>query len=40
MLTPQPLPPTPLVLPSMRVPDLAWVPVPPFKRVPVPVRVH
>lgn len=40
MLTPQPLPPTPLVLPSLRVPDIVWVPIPPRRPVPVPVRVH
>lgn len=40
MLTPLPPAPTPLVCPPVRLPDVAWVPVPPFKRVPVPVRAQ
>lgn len=32
--------PTPISLPPIRMPDVAWVPVPPYKRVPVPVNVH
>lgn len=32
--------PTPILCPPVRMPDVAWVPTPPFTRVPVPVRVY
>lgn len=40
MLTPLPPTPLPLVCPGARVPDITWVPVLPFKIVPIPVRVQ
>ena len=40
MLTIRPLPPTPLICPPVRLPELQWVPIPPAVRVPVPVLVH
>lgn len=40
MLTPLPSPPLPMTLPPLRAPDVAWVPIPPYTKVQIPVRVH
>ncbi len=33
-------PPLPLVLPPLRLPDVAWVPVPLYKKVQIPLRTQ
>jgi hypothetical protein len=40
MLLPLPPTPAPIQCPPIRMPDIAWVPVPTRKPVPVPARVH